>query len=221
MLKDLIKAFSVFNSAELSDALDACKLEGALFSIHALAPGTKLIGSAYTIRYTPYEQKPVDFQGAADYIDEVPSHSVIVIDNGGRIDCTTWGEILTEFALLKGIAGTVVHGAVRDAGFIREVKYPVFCKGIYMRSGKNRVYMAEKQGTLNIQGITIKPEDIIFGDDNGVLAIPRNLAEEVLEKAKNIKESEKKIIAAIHKGRSLRQARQDYQYHTPWLKKQD
>ncbi|STX39984.1 isocitrate/isopropylmalate family dehydrogenase [Legionella feeleii] len=219
--KQQIEALRMFNSAEIADALDACGVEGAITNLKPLSPGVKLIGPAYTIKYLPYEQQPDAFKGAANYIDAVPAQSVIVIDNQGRNDCTTWGEILTQVALKKSINGTIVNGAVRDVKFIREASYPVFCSGYFMRSGKNRVYMADEQCPLNINGIAIKPGDIIFADDNGVLVIPAYLVTEIIEKAHNIKITEQRINAAVQRGVSLEQARKDYRYDQPWLKHSD
>lgn len=214
-----LQQLTAFSSAEISDALDACGVEGALPDIKPLTLGTKLIGPAYTVKYLPYEEKPSTFKGAANYIDAVPAKSVIVIDNNGREDCTVWGGILTQVALKKDIYGTVINGAARDVEFIRELKYPVFCKNSYMRSGKNRVYKSGEQCSLLINGVTINPGDIIFADENGVLVIPIVLIDEVINKAQNIRQTEENIVAAVKSGSSLEQARQDYGYEQPWLNK--
>lgn len=206
-----------FNTTEISDALDACQVEGALLHLKTLAPGMKMAGPAYTIRYAANEQKSAEFKNAANYIDAVPEHSVIVIDNEGRIDCTAWGAILTQMALHMNIAGTVVNGAIRDVDFIREANYPLFCAGTYMRSGKNRIHKVAEQCPLVINEVTINPGDIIFADDNGVLVIPRQLLAEVIEKAEKIKFTELNIAQAIQDGSSLAQARIDYRYDQPWL----
>ncbi|ARG96596.1 RraA family protein [Legionella micdadei] len=207
------------STTEVSDALDACGVEGALLNIKPLLAGTKLIGPAYTIQYSLYEKKPNTFRGAADYIDSVPAKSVIVIDNKGRSDCTTWGDILTQVAIHKKIAGTIVHGAVRDAACIRAAKYPVYCAAVYMRSGKNRVYKSAEQCPLMVNGVTINPGDFILGDDDGVLVIPQHLVDEVISKAENIQATESKIITAVKAGSTLEQARKDYRYDQPWLNK--
>ncbi|MDR3504502.1 MAG: isocitrate/isopropylmalate family dehydrogenase [Legionella sp.] len=206
-----------FNTTEISDALDACQVEGALLHIKALAPGMKMAGPAYTVRYAANEQKNTEFKNAANYIDSVPEHSVIVIDNNGHIDCTAWGAILTKMALHMNIAGTVVNGAVRDVDFIREANYPLFCAGTYMRSGKNRIHKVAEQCPLVINEVTINPGDIIFADDNGVLVIPKQLMAEVIEKAEKVKFTELNIAQAIQEGSSLEQARIDYRYDQPWL----
>ncbi|MDP1602271.1 MAG: isocitrate/isopropylmalate family dehydrogenase [Legionella sp.] len=214
-----LQRLQAFSSAELSDALDAMGIEGALLGIKPLASGLKLIGPAFTIKYLPNEQKSTSFKHAANYIDHVPAGSVIIIDNNGAPDCTVWGEILTVTAIQKDIAGTVVYGAVRDVAFIRQVKFPLYCTDFYMRSGKNRIYKVDEQGVLVINGVTIRPGDIIFADDNGVLVIPLTIVDEVINKAQAIERTEKKIIEAVKSGTPLEQARRDYRYDMPWLNK--
>lgn len=206
---------------EISDALDACGIEGALLGISPLLSKMKLVGPVFTVKYLAYAERPDEFSGAGNYIDEVPPNAVIVIDNQGRNDCTTWGDILTQVAIIKNIAGTVVHGAVRDVEFIKKVKYPLFSKSIYMRTGKNRVYKAWHQQQLNINNVTVNPGDILIGDDNGVVIIPKNLLEEIIVKAKNIKANEQKIIESVSKGLSLEEARTKYHYNKPWIERRD
>ncbi len=217
MRKILWESLRALSTTEISDALDACGVAGALLAIKPLNPGTKLIGPAYTIQYSCYETKPESFKGAADYIDSVPAKSVIVIDNEGRGDCSAWGDILTQVALHKKIAGTIVHGAVRDVACIRSARYPLYCTAICMSSGKNRVYKSNEQCPLTISGVTINPGDLICADDDGALVIPLPLVDEVISKAEKVKSSERKIIAAVKAGSSLAQARRDYRYDQPWL----
>lgn len=216
-MKAQLKKLYTFSTTEISDALDACGVEGALLHIKPLISGTKLAGPAYTIKYAMNKHKSTEFKNAANYIDAVPEQSVIVIDNHGQIDCTVWGAILTKMAQHMNIAGTVIHGAVRDVDFIRKTKYPLFCTDIYMRSGKNRVHKVSEQCPLTINHVTINPGDIIFADDHGVLVIPKHLLVEILDKAEKIKLTEQHISMAIKEGSSLEKARIDYRYDQPWL----
>lgn len=212
-----IAALSPFSSTEISDALDACGVEGALLHIKPLTQGHKLIGPAYTIQYSPYQKIDGEFKKAADYIDNIPAHAVIVIDNQARVDCTVWGGILTRAALIKEISGTVVNGAVRDVNQIRDTGYPLFCIGQTMRSGKNRVHKTGEQCPIIINDITIYPGDFIVGDDHGVIKIPAHMIDEVCRKAHAIQRTEKKIIASINNGARLEKARQEHFYEQPWL----
>ena len=204
------------HSTALSDALDACGVEGALSGVMPLWSGARLCGPAYTVRYHPYEVTPDDFRPAGDYIDNVPKGAVLVIDNQGREDCTVWGDILTQVALRNGVAGVVVHGAVRDAASISSEKFPLFCRAVFMRSGKNRVYKAEEQCPITVGGVTVRPGDMIWGDDSGVLSIPQLLWPDIVTKAQAVRATEERIKASLNQGMSLKDARKAYGYHVPW-----
>lgn len=206
-----------FDSAEISDALDSLHIESVLLGIKPLSNGNKLVGPVYTVKYKPYHEKPEDFKSAGDYIDQVPPGAVILIDNEGREDCTTWGDILTQIAMQNKIAGTVIHGACRDVHIIRQLGYPVYSKAITMRSGKNRVYKAYEQVELQIGLVTIKPGDYIFADDCGVLVIPQQHLTSVIERAKNISHTEELIKDSIKSGMDLASARKLHRYDKPWL----
>lgn len=214
---NLIKELNGFDTPEISDALDACHIEGALLGIKPIIKGAKIVGPIFTVKYLPYENKPANFKNAGNYIDDVPANSIILIDNDGREDCTTWGSILTQAAKLKNISGVVIHGSARDINFIEKESYPVFASAIYMRSGKNRVFKYADQCELNINNITIRPFDIIIADDHGVLIIPQDRLVEVIRKAHNIRKTENCIVSAVKNGMSLKNARERYRYDQPWI----
>tara|TARA_Y100001947_G_C10346123_1_gene307887 strand:- start:1745 stop:3568 length:1824 start_codon:yes stop_codon:yes gene_type:complete len=219
--KNDLHTLAQFEAAEVADALDSLNIESVLLGIQPLLPGMKMVGPVFTVQYKPYHQKPEHFQNAGDYIDNVPKGAVILIDNDGRDDCSTWGDILTQVAIQQAIAGTVIHGACRDAHKIRQLNYPLFSKATITRSGKNRVYKAYEQIELRIGAVLIKPDDVIFADDNGVLVIPREHLPTVLQRAANIRQTEKRIIKAVQSGMGLAAARQLHRYDQPWLNHAD
>lgn len=214
-MNNLIKQFLHLDSASISDALDSFKISGGLPGIKALFPKTTCVGFAYTVKYEPIKGLK-EFQNAGNYIDRVPENSIIVIDNGGRTDCTTWGNILTEVALQKKIRGTVIHGCARDISEIREKKYPLFATSTFMQSAKNRARKVAENNPIYIGNVKIEPGDIIFCDENGCLAIPSNLASEIAQRAMNVLNTENKIIQAIQSGMQLEDARKLYGYSKPW-----
>src|SRR5688572_16877844 len=98
-------------TATVSDALDSLNLPGSAAGLLPLAPGQRMVGPAFTVRYVPVGCK----RGTVgDYLDDTEPGQVVVLDNGGRLDCTVWGEILTTLAHEKGIAGTAINGVCRD-----------------------------------------------------------------------------------------------------------
>ena len=198
------------DTATISDALDKLGIAGQCLGIKPRDHRFRLAGRAFTILYGP-AGKPAGTVG--DYIDDVPRGSVIVLDNGGRENATVWGDILTELAHRKGIAGTVIDGACRDVHFCLELGYPIFSRSYSMRTGKDRVQVEATNAPVNIGDARVSPGDLLRGDADGVLAIPRAHEDEVLRIADDIHVAEERIRAAIRGGQRLDEARKAMRYH--------
>jgi regulator of RNase E activity RraA len=175
-----------------------------------------MAGPAFTLRYVPVGQ----VKGTVgDYIDIAQAGDVIVLDNNGRTDCTVWGDILTVVAKRKGISGTVIDGVCRDVPNILKEQYPIFTRGRFMMTGKDRVMVEAMNVTVSIGRTQVKPGDIMIGDDSGVVVVPRERAEEVLKLALEIETAENQIEEAVRSGISLKEAREKYRYHSLQSKK--
>jgi regulator of RNase E activity RraA len=212
-------AWKDLSTATISDALDRLSIEGQCFGLKLLsAHAATIAGEAFTVRMAPVK-------GAGgtvgDYIDDVPPGAVVVIDNQGRTDVTVWGELLTTTALERGVAGTVIDGCCRDSAISRELDYPIFSRGSFMRTGKGRVRMEACQvsvtlgGSLggHIGGVRVEPGDVIVGDADGVVVVSQGVAAEVLEIAREIERAEKEIRLAVRGGSTLQAARARHSYH--------
>jgi regulator of RNase E activity RraA len=149
-----------------------------------------------------------------DYIDLAQPGDVIVLDNNGRTDCTVWGDILTVTAKMKGIAGTVIDGVCRDVHNILKERYPIFTRGRFMMTGKDRVMVEAMNVTVSIGKTQVRPGDILMGDDSGVVVIPRERAPEILKLALEIETAENQIEEAVRSGLSLKEAREKFRYHS-------
>ncbi|PHM44976.1 dimethylmenaquinone methyltransferase [Xenorhabdus mauleonii] len=204
------------DSAAISDAMDSLNIPAGLSGIIPRNSGMKITGPAFTVRYEPIIPEQGKFLNAGNYIDEVPSGHIVVVDNQGRTDCTSWGNILTYKAIQKGIEGSVIYGSARDVSEIRRLSYPLFTTGIYMVSGKNRAKVVETQCALRIGDVNVCPGDWIFADDNGVLVIPLQHLLTVIERAENVEKTEQAIIEAITNGEDLVSAREKLGYAVPW-----
>jgi Demethylmenaquinone methyltransferase len=199
------------STASISDALDRLGRDGALLGIAPLANGQRLQGRAYTVKYVPAGSPPGT---VGDYLDDVAPGQVVVLDNDGRLDATVWGDILTAMAHRKGVAGTVIDGVNRDVAKALELGYPIYSRARYMRTGKDRVEVLAEQVPVSIGGVKVSPGDLIVGDDDGVVRIPRDVEDEVLRLAAEIEEREGAIMAAVVAGKSIAQARAEQGYHT-------
>ena len=103
----------------------------------------RLVGRAWTLRYGTVGEDPGT---VGDYIDDLGLGQVVVLDNQGRRDATVWGDLLTTVAAGRGVAGTVIDGVCRDVDRSIELGYPIFSRGNWMRTGKDRVRVEEIGG---------------------------------------------------------------------------
>ncbi|KAL4863369.1 hypothetical protein BDV12DRAFT_206591 [Aspergillus spectabilis] len=187
--EELVALFSDSDTPGVSDALDRLGIPGQACGIMPLANYKKVtVGPAFTVRYVPASDPP---GSVGDFIDDVAVGDLVVIDNGGRTDCTVWGDIMTQYAGLRGIAGSVIDGVCRDVNRAIDDDYPLFTAGRWVRTGKDRVQV---------------------GGVNEPIGIDR--AREVAEVARKIEKSEECIREMIANGATIAEARKQLGYHT-------
>jgi regulator of RNase E activity RraA len=202
---------SKLDTTSLSDALDRLGIGGQCLGIKPLDHRFRLTGRAFTLLYGP-SAKPSGTVG--DYIDNLAPDTVVVLDNGGRENATVWGDILTTVAHTRGVAGTVIDGACRDTHLSLSLGYPIFSRSYSMRTGKDRVQVEGTNCTVNIGDARVNPGDILRGDSDGVIVIPREHEEDVLRVAEEIDQVEGQILKAVREGSPLVEARKQFGYHT-------
>jgi len=208
----LVALFDGLDTPSVSDAMDKLGIAGQCLGIAPLDNyrGT-VVGPAFTVQYVPASTPP---GSVGDFIEDVLPGDVVVIANAGRSDCTVWGDIMTQYAGSRSIAATVIDGVCRDVSKALGDGYPLFTKGRYMRTGKDRVEVLAVNQPVAISGARVCARDIVVADANGVLVVPRARAEEVARTARQIEAVEARIRAQIEAGRTLRQARESLGYHT-------
>ena len=205
-----VQRASKLDTTALSDALDRLGIPGQCLGIKPLDHRFRVAGRAYTLLYGPAGVPPGT---VGDFIDEVPEGSVIVIDNGGRENATVWGDILTMVAHHRKIAGTVIDGACRDTHLAREIGYALFSRSYSMRTGKDRVQLEAVNSPVNIGDARVDAGDILRGDADGVIAIPKAHENDILTVAEEIDAVEEKIRRAVQSGMTLSDARRQHKYH--------
>jgi regulator of RNase E activity RraA len=214
--KNLLTELEQLDTSSLSDALDSLGISGGLLGIYQQVPGTRCSGFSFTVQYEPVQDNK-GFKNAANYIDQVPEGSIIVSSNNSRADCTVWGDIMTHIARLKGIRGTVIDGVARDIDTVLQLGYPLFTRGRYMQSAKNRAQLKAVQVPISISGVTVNPGDVIVCDASGCLAIPRCHLIDVIHRARRVEITEREIVSSVNAGMSLEEARLKHRYDQPWL----
>lgn len=193
----------------VSDALDRLGIAGQCLGLKPLDHRFRLCGRALTMRTIPVA---VERGTVGDYIDDVGAGEVIVIDNRGRPDATVWGDILTFVAHSKGIAGTVIDGVCRDISRSLELQYPIFSRGWSMRTGKDRVQLDGFNVPVSVGDARVTPGDLLLGDANGVVVVPRDRESDVIGLAEQIHAAEEAICRAVESGMRLDEARTKFKY---------
>ncbi len=174
--------------------------------IHPINFEDKLIGRAMPVLmidvYGP-QKKP--FGKLTEALDQLEPGEIYVA-SGGAMRCAYWGEILTATAKKRGAAGAVINGFYRDSRMVIEQNWPVFSRGRYSQDSGVRTQVADYRCNIEIEGVWIKPGDLIFGDMDGVVIIPKQLEEEVIGKALKKAKSEKLVRKKIENGMSSTEA---------------
>lgn len=209
-MDDLTKRFKNLDTTCISDALDKVGYPGGLLGVKPVVQERPICGRAFTVHYVPCGTVKGN---VGDFLDEVKPGEVVVIDNAGRDYCTVWGDIMAMTAVQMGVEGTVIDGVCRDIPTVKKSGYPIYTKGWYVETGKDRVEVDYINQPVAVSGVKVCPGDIIVGDDTGVVCVPADIAEKVLEIAEGIDETEKKIVEEVKKGSTLKAAREKLNYH--------
>jgi len=164
---------------------------------HGMRPwsaSAKMAGPAYTVQV-----HTADILMVSKALAECPAGHVLVIDGHGERNTALWGGLTTLSAALKGLAGVVIDGAIRDLADIRGSQLPVFARAVVPNAG-GAEYVGKLQVPVACGGMVVNPGDWLVGDDDGVVVIPLGQLEETIEKAERIVRAEKKIAKAIRSG---------------------
>ena len=138
--------------------------------------------------------------GTLEAIMAAQPGNVLVIDHGGRMDINSWGGIATFTAVHRGLVGVVIDGVTRDVDEMKVLGFPAYGKGIIQQSIRSRCAFAGHSIQVQLDGVPVRPGDLVMGDDNGVIVVPQKHISEVLKIAQVCAETEEKIKDWIAQG---------------------
>ncbi|NYT84841.1 RraA family protein [Pollutimonas harenae] len=184
-----VKKFKTIPVANVSDVMARMSAGGiCLRPMHA---GGVLAGPAFTVKTRPGDNLMVH-----KALSMAAPGDVIVVDAGGDLTNAIIGEIMTATAERRGLAGIVIHGAIRDAGTIAKNGFPVYAGGVTHR-GPYKDGPGEINVPISLNGMVIQPGDLVLGDEDGLLCVPMEEAAAVYEAAHAKHELEAQILADI------------------------
>jgi 4-hydroxy-4-methyl-2-oxoglutarate aldolase len=212
-MNELIESFGLVAVASVADAVDkVCGRRGYLDScIKPRINDKRICGPAVTVLEAATDEF-VPPQHALDLIDEAEPGSVIVISiEGGETDVAVWGGLMTAGAVANGHAGAVLDGAVRDLTEIRrDYGFPVYARDVSPGTTLGRYRTVASQVPVRVGGVMVHPGDIVVGDVDGVVIVPKAQAEEVLKMAQEIDARELEQARLIIAEKALRKGLAKY-----------
>ena len=168
--------------------------------IQPLRDDMKAAGICFTIKGSKNLSLEDEMVQRAQMLEAIGENTICVWDTSGDEESAQWGEIMTMAARARGCRGAVVDGGVRDTNCVLKQEFPVFCRYRTSNGMLGRFRMIGWQQPVSIGGVLIRPGDVIFGDIDGVIVIPRQLAMEVLEQAEAIRDKEAAIKEMVQSG---------------------
>jgi regulator of RNase E activity RraA len=204
-----LAALRALNAAVLSDVLDSLGLMHQALKpfIRPLDDTLQLIGRARTGLYMPvYAQRDGEnpYEVEIALVDDLgPDDLVVLACNGPTDRIAPWGELLSTASMARGAAGCVTDGLVRDVKQIREMRFPVFHGGIGPLDTKGRARMVERDVPVECAGVMVRPRDLVFGDVDGVVVVPREHEAEVIARAIEKVSGENQSRDALRSGELL------------------
>jgi len=182
-----------------------------LAGVTPINPRLRMAGEAATVRFVPAREDLANFDAVAtnDYpqrkaIDEIGPGQVLVIDCRGLSSAAAAGEILMTRIKVRGAAGAVTDGAMRDYSAIQKMDFPVYSQGMAAPAHVHRHFAVDMNVPIGCADVLVMPGDIMVGDDEGVVCVPRHVAEKVARSGLDLEELEAFVLEKIKAGAPLR-----------------
>jgi 4-hydroxy-4-methyl-2-oxoglutarate aldolase len=205
----LIEGYRLVEVASVADAMEQLYGQRA-YMAHDMRPlfKTKFAGPAVTVLMKKEEHKlgSSASQGMLDAIDAAPAGSVYVMVLEDGQDIAGIGGLMATAMKFRGLAGAVLDAGVRDLPQINRLQFPVYSRGISPATSVNHYKFAGSNVPVMCAGLRVNAGDIISADEDGVVAVPRAKAAEVLKKAQELDDTEHKMYPFIEKFKSIKEA---------------
>ena len=206
-VKELCERYEKLYTGAINDVMRELTLlnQNLPSDIMPLRDEMTLCGEAFTVKSAPNCMIEGEMTFRAQMLDDFKPEGVVVWDTSEDTEASLWGGVMTATAKTKGIRGAVIAGGIRDTKQILEKPFPVYYKYRIPNGSLGRCLITHYQIPIKIGDVVVKPGDVIFADCDGVVCVPRDIAYEVLLRAEEIRENEKKIFGWVASGETVKE----------------
>lgn len=202
---EILARYEQLYTGAISDVLrEHCLLDQCLPGyLNVLRPERTVAGFAFTVKSAPNTKITGELTFRTQMLAEIPLASFVVWETSGDLESTAWGGVMTATAVSRGIKAAAIDGGIRDTNQILEKDFPVFYRYRSPNGSLGRCLITHYQIPVKFGTVLVRPGDIVVGDIDGVVVVPRKIAVEVLLRAEEILANEKKIFGWVADGDSL------------------
>ncbi|MDR1010754.1 MAG: RraA family protein [Opitutaceae bacterium] len=210
----LLQRYERLYTGAINDVLrEFCRLNQALPGhILPLREYRTVAGFAFTVKSAPNARITGEMEFRTQMLDALGENAFVVWDTTHDEKATLWGGVMTAAAKGKKVRAACIDGGIRDTHQILEADFPVFYKYRISNGSLGRCLITHYQIPILIGDVLVKPGDVVAGDIDGVVVIPRDIAYDVLLRAEEIKENEKKIFGWVREGKSVQEIKNNGGY---------
>ena len=207
---ELLSRFEQLYTGAVNDVLrEFCLLNQALPGyIQPLREYRTVAGFAFTVKSAPNVIISGEMDFRTQMLDAMGENAFVMWDTSSDEKATLWGGVMTATAKGKKVKAACIDGGIRDTHQILEADFPVFYKYRISNGSLGRCLITHYQIPIVIGDVTIKPDDIVVGDIDGVLVVPRDMAYDVLMRAEAIRENEETIFCWVREGQSIHEIKE-------------
>lgn len=191
------------DTCAVSDAMDQLKVRGAVTGLRAVSVMRRIAGRVVTVELARANGAKPKRHLCTAAVDASGRGDVIVVAHGGRLDVAGWGGILSLGATRREVEGVVVDGACRDVDESVELDLPIYARATVPITARGRIVETSWNETIKVAGLRVAPGDLVLADGSGVVFLPAERAQAILDVAEQISSREAAMAAAVRAGKPL------------------
>ncbi len=203
-MSERVARLEALDACAVSDAMDALGIAGTVDGLPRRSTRKRIAGRVQTLKLcdTPPQGGSRQHLGARS-IGAASTTDIIVVEQRTGIACASWGGVLANAALRKGVRGVIAEGPVRDVDEYEEIGFPVFSRSTTATTARGRIYEESFNEAIRVGGIDVRPGDFVVADGSGVVFVPEAAADEIIAKAEYIVAKERLMTRAVLAGKPV------------------